>query len=507
MGPAEAITAYRSGRGVLAGARQPTPGPDRRLASALLRKAAVVNTMWPRRSHSSPIVLAILLGSACGNDSVPLEPDASEAIPDPPAYVEHVAPILGDYCTGCHGAPTTTSEARNCIRVDRWDSTPDPMGLCSDSVTAGEIFGARDGGPMIVDNIVTKRMPVGDRTLTDRELQIFERWRAAGFPKRAVDQPPAIELTTPPAGGVTVCAPDCTYQIRYATSDPDGDSIRWSLGWSGNGAMGTFATNLAGGSGAVTIDASPLASGTYMLTATLDDGTVTVSSTAAGTLTVSATHNAAPTVMVTAPNGGESFYGGQPLTITWSGSDSDGTMLAYDVSAVGAATIPIQTLTAPVGPAQVTWTPPAVTSLTPYRIQVTAHDGGTPSLSATDQSDAAFAISPPPQAVSFASQLQPILTASCTGAQCHDAMIPASGLQLTAGTAYGALVNVSSKEAPCTSYKLVAPGKPDQSYLVFKLQGTGTCFSGGVMPKGMPALSPTQLQLFRDWIANGAPNN
>jgi len=27
------------------------------------------------------------------------------------------------------------------------------------------------------------------------------------------------------------------------------------------------------------------------------------------------------------------------------------------------------------------------------------------------------------------------------------------------------------------------------------------------MPKAMPALAPAQLQLFRDWIANGAPNN
>ena len=50
-------------------------------------------------------------------------------------------------------------------------------------------------------------------------------------------------------------------------------------------------------------------------------------------------------------------------------------------------------------------------------------------------------------------------------------------------------------------------GQPDQSYLVWKLQGSGGCYSGSRMPKGASALSASNLQLIRDWIANGAPNN
>ena len=122
-------------------------------------------------------------------------------------------------------------------------------------------------------------------------------------------------------------------------------------------------------------------------------------------------------------------------------------------------------------------------------------------------SDADFTITPPPQQVSFATQLQPILTASCDGAQCHDANQPQQGLSLITGAAYAALVNVNSTEGSCTGYKLVAPSKPDQSYLMFKLTGTGACLSGSRMPKAAAALTATQLQLFRDWIANGAPNN
>jgi hypothetical protein len=460
---------------------------------------------WPRRTsaalRASWVAAAGLLG-ACGTDT-----GEAPEVADRPTYVENIAPLLEHTCLSCHAAATSTSEARNCVRLDRWDTAADPMKLCSDPATAGHIFGVRDGGPMIVDNVVTLRMPASDLPLAPAEIQMLERWRAAGYPKRATNQPPAIQFLTPPPSGATACQPSCTYAISYAITDPDGDSVIWSLDWSAGGKTGTLAAGLPGGSGTVMIDASTLASGTYTLSAKLDDGTAVVTTAAAGTLTVPAGHNAAPTVTVTTPNGGESYYDNQPLKISWIGNDPDDATLTYNVSAVGASTIAIQTLTSPVGPAQLTWTPPHVTALTNFRIEVTAHDGGTPALSVTDRSDADFAISPPPQAVSFASQIQPILTATCLGAQCHDASQPASGLNLTAGAAYASLVGIASTEAPCTAYQLVAPGQPDQSYLVWKLQGSGACSSGSRMPKAMPALPAAQVQLIRDWIANGAPNN
>lgn len=449
----------------------------------------------------SAIRLVIALLSACGND---LADDG--VVPAHPTYIEDVAPILERACIECHGAATPISEARNCVRVDHWDTTADPTRLCSDAAMGGTIFGVRDGGPMIVDNVTTRRMPLSG-SLTAAEIETFQRWRADGYLKRTTNQPPAIQFITPPPTGATVCQTSCTYAISYTTSDPDGDSIRWSLAWSSGARTGALATGLSGGSGSVTIDATPLASGTYQLIATLDDGTAIVTSMAAGTLTVPAGHNAAPTVTVSGPNGGESYYATQLVPISWIGGDLDDAELTYSVSAIGASTIAIQTITAPVGPAQLTWMPPQVTKLTGFRIEVTAGDDGTPAASATDRSDAEFQISPPPQAVSFASQLQPIFNANCLDAQCHDATLPASGLLLTAGASYRALVGVASSETPCTSYKLVEPGQPDRSYLVFKLQGSGACLNGSRMPKAMPALPAAQIQLFRDWIANGAPNN
>lgn len=452
------------------------------------------------RATCQLLLLVTAFASACGSDL------ADDTVPVAPTYVEHIAPLLARSCTVCHGMTTAVSDASNCVRIDRWDSSPDPMQLCSDPAMGGLIFGVRDAAPMIVDNVVTLRMPPED-PLTATSIELLRRWGEAGYPKRTVNQPPSIEFTTPPASGATVCQPSCAYEIRYSTADLDGDSIRWSLAWSDGARTGTLATGLSGGAGAVTIDASTLASGTYRLTATLDDGTEVITSAAAGSLTVPAGRNAAPTVTVTAPNGGESYYAGRPVTISWIGNDLDNAQLTYSVSAIGTTTTEIQTITSPLGPAQVTWTAPAVTRLTSFRVEVTARDDGTPQASAVDRSNADFSVSPPPQMVSFAGQIQPIFDASCVDGQCHDATQPAADLLLTAGASYGELVGVPSSQAPCAAYQLVEPGQPDRSYLVFKLQGSGACSSGSRMPKAGPALPAAQIQLFRDWIANGAPNN
>lgn len=448
-----------------------------------------------RRGLACALVIA-----GCGNDRA-----GDSAIP---TYLQDIAPILQDSCITCHAAPTPTAQAENCVQLDRWDSAPDTHQVCTDTAMGGLIFGVHDASALIVDQVMQGQMPFGGPPLDARDVATLARWRDAGFPRRSPNALPEIQFTAPDSA-ITLCNPDCTYPVAYIVRDPDGDSVTWTLGWSGAGKTGTFSTQLANGTGTIMIDASALAAGTYALTAVLDDGTATVSVDAPATLTIAAGHNAAPVVTVVAPNGGESYYDTQPITVTWNGTDGDDASLTYDVVALqGTTTTTIASgLVRPTGPASTTWTPPQVSALTSYRIRVTAHDGGTPSLSATDGSDAGFVISPPPGMVSFASQLQPILTASCASAQCHDANQPQQDLNLTAGAAYRALVNVNSTQSTCTSYKLVLPGQPDQSYLIFKLAGSGACFTGSRMPKGASALSAAQLQLFRDWIANGAPNN
>lgn len=74
----------------------------------------------------------------------------------------------------------------------------------------------------------------------------------------------------------------------------------------------------------------------------------------------------------------------------------------------------------------------------------------------------------------------------------------------TAQTAYASLVDAASTE--CSNKKRVAPGAPDQSYLINKVTGVGMCF-GTRMPKMGTVLTNTQIDVIRAWIGNGALNN
>jgi hypothetical protein len=107
--------------------------------------------------------------------------------------------------------------------------------------------------------------------------------------------------------------------------------------------------------------------------------------------------------------------------------------------------------------------------------------------------------------VSFAGQVQPILTGSCASAGCHTGNRPAGSLALSAGAAYGALGNVAASSS-CTSLVRVSPSAAGRSYLMNKLTGTGIC-SGTQMPKTGTSLSAAQLQIISTWICEGAPNN
>jgi hypothetical protein len=90
--------------------------------------------------------------------------------------------------------------------------------------------------------------------------------------------------------------------------------------------------------------------------------------------------------------------------------------------------------------------------------------------------------------------------------QCHaNVAQPPAGLNLTSAAAYANLVGVASREKP--ALMRVAPGDPDNSYMVHKLEG-GPNIIGTRMPRGNgPFLSANQMLVIRRWIANGALNN
>ena len=107
-------------------------------------------------------------------------------------------------------------------------------------------------------------------------------------------------------------------------------------------------------------------------------------------------------------------------------------------------------------------------------------------------------------APSFSRDIAPILKTRC--ATCHLTGKEAGNVQLIPATAYANLVGVKSAESPLVR---VAPGKPDASYLIRKIEGTHIAAGGkgARMPFGAPPLPAAQIALFRTWIAQGAKKN
>lgn len=92
-----------------------------------------------------------------------------------------------------------------------------------------------------------------------------------------------------------------------------------------------------------------------------------------------------------------------------------------------------------------------------------------------------------------------VFTPICTA--CHAGASAPVGLRLDAANSYNMLVGIPSVEVP--SLQRVAPGDPDNSYLVQKLEGIAAV--GARMPLGGPPLSAATIQVIRQWIAQGAP--
>lgn len=106
-----------------------------------------------------------------------------------------------------------------------------------------------------------------------------------------------------------------------------------------------------------------------------------------------------------------------------------------------------------------------------------------------------------PLEAKFSSIQENILTPKCVNRGCHP---PAGPMSLEKGQAYNNLVN----QASGYGMPRVDPSNADNSALYLKVKGDARV--GGVqnrMPLGFPALSSEEIQVIRDWINAGAPNN
>lgn len=107
---------------------------------------------------------------------------------------------------------------------------------------------------------------------------------------------------------------------------------------------------------------------------------------------------------------------------------------------------------------------------------------------------------PPPLTADFDSIQQNVFTPTCTTTGCHAGAAAPLGLRLEAGVSYAQLVGVPSVEVP--GLLRVAPGDPDASYLVQKIEGSAEV--GDRMPLGGPPLPRATIDVIRQWIVDGA---
>jgi hypothetical protein len=108
---------------------------------------------------------------------------------------------------------------------------------------------------------------------------------------------------------------------------------------------------------------------------------------------------------------------------------------------------------------------------------------------------------PPAPPVSFSRDIAPIFSrvGGCTN--CHPSTM---GMNLQSAQAYANIVNVAAGEK--AGFMRIKPGDPASSYLFQKVTGAPGII-GSRMPLGGSPLPASSIELLRQWILAGAPNN
>jgi len=103
-----------------------------------------------------------------------------------------------------------------------------------------------------------------------------------------------------------------------------------------------------------------------------------------------------------------------------------------------------------------------------------------------------------PLAATLASVQANVFNPSCI--VCHAGASAPQGLRLDAANSFTNLVGVASRQD--SSLLRVAPGDPNRSYLIQKLEGTASV--GERMPLGGPPIPQSMINFIRQWVTDGA---
>ncbi len=297
---------------------------------------------------------------------------------------------------------------------------------------------------------------------------------------------PATPANSPPDGTITAPAGDVAVTVGEvvsfagAASDADGDEVTaaWDFG------DGSTATGLVAG------DHFWSTAGAFTVTFTVTDSQGAVDPTPdTRTVTVTAA-NRAPEGTITAPAGDVAINAGETVSFAGSGSDPEGDALSFHWDFGDGITSDQQS------PGDHTF---ATAGSFVVRFTVSDAHGladPTPDTRTITVIQASTA--------TFTRVQTEIFSQSCAFSGCHAGASPAQGMNLSAGQSYALVVNVPSMEQP--TLDRIEPGDPASSYLFRKVSGEGNIV-GSPMPLGGPSLDAALIELLREWIQRGAPND
>lgn len=234
-------------------------------------------------------------------------------LPASPTYAADVRPILRASCIRCHGgfaAAACPATDRDGYRLDHW-------------LDVGEVRGVAAMTERIAVRAVDRGdMPPGDG-LGAREREILARWQRAGSPRGepTTIAPPTLTLGSPVPADEPA---DQRLTLAYDVRAPDDDAMSWTVGWRRDGVDGALTGPLAPGAGEIAIDLGVLATGRYQLVARLrgelDDAPTEV---ALGAPIALPARDAAPTVALRFPRGGERLGRAAMIDVRWQTDDVD----------------------------------------------------------------------------------------------------------------------------------------------------------------------------------------
>jgi protocatechuate 3,4-dioxygenase beta subunit len=296
----------------------------------------------------------------------------------------------------------------------------------------------------------------------------------------------APTITAGPSASATTVNEQQSITLSVTASDADGDPLTYAWSQTAPGSpMGTFSSASAREPTWTAPDVT--ASGTYTLRVTVSDGQ---GGSAQGSIDITVQKvNQAPVVSaISAPpslNAGDTGN----FSITASDPDGDPLTIQWQQTAPSAGTFVGST-----NGQSAQWFSPAIAAQTSFTISVSVTDNQGAPVTRT--------VTVPVSVPAYTSVQAIWNSVPCTG--CHGA---SGGLSLAAASSYANLVNVNANNAACNTLKRVAPGDPDNSALIRKMEGT-TC--GNRMPSSNPQYfsnNPGLLIRVRSWILAGAVNN